>query len=435
MPASPQLVQPLPDPPQAKSQPTFRALLVEADQESARTIESLATQSEEFFRLISENVTDLIAVVDAQGRRLYNNPAYERSLGKVNGLQGSDSFHEIHPDDRDRIRQIFSDTLSTGVGQRAEYRMLLHDGSIRHIESLGSVIRDNNGQPAKVVVVSRDITERKQAMDRMEQTLAELRQAHQDLKAAQSQLVQSEKIEALSTFAAAITHEVRNPLQTMLLGVDFLRQIQDSSNHPDPTVTTVLNDLENGARRADAVIQGLLEFTSYRHQNVGNNNLSQLVARALRAVESEFTARSILLTSELEADLPPIRVDGRKIRHVLIKLFLGSAERLRSGGTLRVRTSLRLASSLPDMAISTSNRFSPSDSLVAAEIEQSPARKESAGSDDEFSTALLRQGELDLLVLKKVVEMYGGIIHSNQPGQRGFSHVLLLFPHSPQPNP
>ncbi|RPH79360.1 MAG: PAS domain S-box protein, partial [Planctomycetaceae bacterium] len=78
-----------------------------------KRIESRLRRSEEFFRLISENVTDLIAVVDRDGRRLYNNPAYERSLGPSSGLAGTDSFHEIHPEDRARIQAVFRETLAS----------------------------------------------------------------------------------------------------------------------------------------------------------------------------------------------------------------------------------------------------------------------------------------------------------------------------------
>jgi len=134
-------------------------------------------ESEERFRLISENVTDLIAVVDLEGRRVYNSPSYKEILGDPEALHGTDSFNEIHPDDRDKIKATFEETVRTGVGQRAEYRFLLRDGSVRFIESQGSVIRDRQGRPANVVVVSRDITERRQAEAKLKEGEEKFRKA------------------------------------------------------------------------------------------------------------------------------------------------------------------------------------------------------------------------------------------------------------------
>ncbi|MGA2177576.1 MAG: PAS domain S-box protein [Verrucomicrobiota bacterium] len=120
-------------------------------------------QSEEQFRSIMENLADLVAVLDLNGRRLYNSPSYGRILGDPEGLIGTCSFDEVHPEDRARVQRVFQETVLTGIGQRLEYRMMDQNGQARHIESQGTVIRDDRGQVSKVVVVSRDVTERKRA--------------------------------------------------------------------------------------------------------------------------------------------------------------------------------------------------------------------------------------------------------------------------------
>ncbi len=134
-------------------------------------------EREAFLWLLSENVTDMIAVIDRDGRRLYNNPSYARLVSNVGELRGTDSFVEIHPVDRERIQRVFRDTVRSGIGQRAEYRFVTVAGEIRYVESQGSVIRDPEGQTSKVVVISRDITERKLA----EQALRESEQRYKRL--------------------------------------------------------------------------------------------------------------------------------------------------------------------------------------------------------------------------------------------------------------
>lgn len=127
-------------------------------------------ETQELFRAIVENVGDLVAVLDTTGKRVYNSPSYRPLFHEKDIRQGSSSFMEIHPDDRERIKAVFSKTVETGIGECSEFRFVLKDGSIRHMESDGRAIRNAEGRVCKVVVVSRDITEQK----RLEADLREM---------------------------------------------------------------------------------------------------------------------------------------------------------------------------------------------------------------------------------------------------------------------
>jgi PAS domain S-box-containing protein len=119
-------------------------------------------EREELFHLIGENVADMIAVVDVQGNRLYNSPSYQKVLGYTpEELKSSSSFEQIHPDDRNRVREAAAEAKRTGVGRPLEYRIRHKDGTWRALESSASVIRSPAGEPEKLVIVNRDITERK----------------------------------------------------------------------------------------------------------------------------------------------------------------------------------------------------------------------------------------------------------------------------------
>ena len=117
---------------------------------------------DQILQMITENVSDLIAILDLEGKRVFNSNSYKNLFGDPKLLKGTDSFREVHKDDREKIKQIFSETVKTGIGQITEYRFVLEDGSVRHIESQGDVIRNSTGDVENVIVISRDITEREQ---------------------------------------------------------------------------------------------------------------------------------------------------------------------------------------------------------------------------------------------------------------------------------
>jgi diguanylate cyclase (GGDEF)-like protein/PAS domain S-box-containing protein len=119
-------------------------------------------QREELFRIVTENAADMIALVDVKGRRLYNSPAYEKVLGYTpEELEKTSSFEQIHPEDRYKILEASREARTTGVGKKLEYRIRHKNGEWRILESAASTIRDKHGEVEKLVIVNRDITDRK----------------------------------------------------------------------------------------------------------------------------------------------------------------------------------------------------------------------------------------------------------------------------------
>ena len=138
-------------------------------------------EREELFRLISENAADMIAVVDMEGNRLFNSLSYQTVLGYSAGeLQGSAGLEQIHPEDRESVRNAAEEARVSGVGKRLEYRLRHKNGEWLVLESTSSVICDGAGKPEKLVIVNRNITERKRAEESLRRSEAEFRAVVED---------------------------------------------------------------------------------------------------------------------------------------------------------------------------------------------------------------------------------------------------------------
>ena len=142
--------------------------------ERKKALDALAT-SEERYRLLAEHTDDFVALSDVSGNVLYLSPSYERRLGvtlpEVNGRKGAE---RIHPGDKPIIRKARAANLA-GKPTSIEYRFLGKDDRWIWLEGHCSPILDANGRVARLLLVSRDITERKKAVDALAASEARFR--------------------------------------------------------------------------------------------------------------------------------------------------------------------------------------------------------------------------------------------------------------------
>jgi PAS domain S-box-containing protein len=141
--------------------------IIEDVTERKRVIEALR-QSERYFRSLIENALDTITILEADGTIRYESPAVERVLGySPEELLGRNVFDLIHPEDRETVRAAFPDRGGgTGATTSLEVRFRHHDGSWRTMEVVGkNMLADPS--VGGVVVNARDVTQRKEAEERL----------------------------------------------------------------------------------------------------------------------------------------------------------------------------------------------------------------------------------------------------------------------------
>jgi diguanylate cyclase (GGDEF)-like protein/PAS domain S-box-containing protein len=184
-------------------------------------------------------------VLDTDGRRIYNSPSYRKIFRNEELGVGSSSFDEIHPEDRERIHAVFRRTVETGIGERSEFRFLLRDGSIRHIESQGNVVHDASGKVSKVVVVSRDVTERKNIEEKWHHL-----SYHDMLTSLPNRILFSDR---LKQAIAAAKRDKIHILSMMFIDLDDFKEINDNFGHVtgDLALKEVASRIQECLRESD----------------------------------------------------------------------------------------------------------------------------------------------------------------------------------------
>jgi diguanylate cyclase (GGDEF)-like protein/PAS domain S-box-containing protein len=142
-------------------------LLVSRDiTDSKRTQEALA-KSQSLYQLLAETLTDYLVLYDSDGTVLYDSPSIKRLLqdNRINRSKAADENSILHEDDRQRARENFALVAAEGGTHRDEYRYQLRSGEVRWVDTKLTSLPKAGSLKKQVLMVSRDITERRQALE------------------------------------------------------------------------------------------------------------------------------------------------------------------------------------------------------------------------------------------------------------------------------
>jgi PAS domain S-box-containing protein len=405
-------------------------LSIGTDITGRKQAEEALRRNEEQLRLIMENLTDMVAVLDPDGRRLYDSPSHCGILGDPDKLRGSSSFQEIHPEDRARVKQVFQDTVRTGTGQRLEYRLIDLNGRPRHIESQGSVIRDAHGQVAQVIVVSRDVTERRQAEEAIRELNATLEQRvaerTAELAAAKNRAESADRVK--SAFLATMSHELRTPLNSIIGFTGLL--LQGLAGPLNAEQTKQLGMVKDSGQHLLALINDLLDISKIEAGQIeiasAPFDLPQSIHKVVQTVTPLADKKQLPLTAQIAPDVSRITSDRRRVEQILLNL-LSNAIKFTEQGEVTLTAEI-----VPGTRHSSHStlRISVADTGLGIKREDLDRLFQPFGQLD---TGLTRQHEgtgLGLAICKRLVERLGGTISVESEWGKGctFQFTLPIHP-------
>jgi signal transduction histidine kinase len=317
--------------------------------ESARLLSEIRQRQEEL-RITFENMGDGVALFDDTRHLAASNLRFQDMLDVP------DDVISARPAFEDYIRYL-ADRGEYGPDPETHVQRLLEFGSqsaaFERTRPNGRVIeiRGNPVPGGGFVVIYSDITERKRneeelrtARDAAEEARRTIEAAYRDLKAAQANLIQAEKMASLGQLTAGIAHEIKNPLNFVnnfaSLSVDLLDELKqtaapgfatlDATRRAEiedltRTLSGNLEKINEHGNRADAIVRSMLEHSRGSSGERRSVNLNTLVDEALKLAYHGARARdqgfNITLQREFDEGIAPITLAPQDMTRVLLNLF------------------------------------------------------------------------------------------------------------------
>jgi PAS domain S-box-containing protein len=373
-------------------------LKISRDITAEKRAQEALRESEEHFRLLADNATDIIARLSMEGIYRYVSPACQALLGYTpDELVGRSARELVHPEDLPAVRAFHIALLQGGdASTTAAYRHRRKDGTYLWLETTSRVVRDaQTGAFVEFQSASRDITARKQAQEALRQANAELARANADLERAS---------QAKSEFLATMSHEIRTPLNGVI-GLTSL--LWGTSLTPEQR--EYVASIQASGDALLGLINDILDFSKIEAGqlllDVQPLDLRQLVGEVIGLFTAEAQAKGLRLHTRVDSAIPPLLVgDPGRLRQVLLNL-VGNALKFTTQGEVELAVTL-----VEERAQGTLLRIAVRDTGIGITPDVQ-ARLFAPFTQADASTTRRYGGTgLGLAIAKRLVEAMGGEI-------------------------
>ena len=408
-----------------------------ADVTDRKRAEEKLVASEAFYHSLVQNLPQNILRKDANERFTFANQRFCAMLGKsLEEIIGKTDFDFFPAALAEKYQRDDRYVIRTGQTFEAVEENVAPNGAKTYVNVIKTPIYDALGQIIGIQGIFWDITERKRFEEQLQKANQELarseaalRKSHEELKSAQLQLIQAEKMESVGTLAAGVAHEVKNPLAILMMGVNYLTKKFPPG---DENLGLVLKEMKEAIGRADSITRGLLDFSASRQLSIKAHDLNALIEGTLQLVRHPMAQKRIQLVKDWGEHLPMVGVDKTQIQQVFVNIFMNAIHATPAEGTLTVRT---YAKQLTETShLEGSRRAAPfwvGDRAVIAEVDDSgsgiPEEHLARIYDPFFTTKPTGVGTgLGLPVSKKIIELHGGNIEIKNMPAGGVRVTIML---------
>jgi PAS domain S-box-containing protein len=226
-------------------------------------------------------------------------------------------FARIHPDDRDRVQQTLDDATNEKAYLDFEHRLLMPDGSVKHLHVLARALETSSGN-LEYVGALMEVTERKRAEEERER-----------LRQAQADLAYLSRVTTMGELTASLAHEIRQPISAALTNAKTCLRWLGCDDPDVPEAREAASRLVKDVTRAADIISSisvLFKKGALQREPVDVNELAREMIVLLR---SEANRYSLAIRTELAEDLPKVMADRVQLQQVFMNLMLNGIDAMK----------------------------------------------------------------------------------------------------------
>lgn len=383
----------------------------------------LLRKSEERYRSILNASPDDITIADLDGKILMVSPAAVKLFGfnDENEGIGHHVIKFIHPDDHEIVKNNISLRYQGIVTGPIEYRGLRKDGQVFHIEVNSEFVRNNENNPVEMVIIARDITDRKIAEEERARMVIELQRSNEII--AENLYQKNQLIEELShakdnlekinsekdKFFTIIAHDLKSPFAGFL-GLTKM-MAEDVTIFDAKEVQEISKDMQTSASNLYSLLENLLEWARIQRDLTAFNPercILLLIVKQIIDVQTEVAkAKEITFVNEIN-EVETVNADVQMLNTIFRNLISNAIKFTPRGGNIEIGTTSDERNFRDGVNIGTTIYVKDSGIGMSSEIIRKLFKIEEKvsrpGTENEPSTGL------GLLLCKEFVEKHGGKI-------------------------
>lgn len=300
----------------------------------------------EQFRDILENTDDIVLILDLSGNIEHANRRARLLVPELKNKKGIIKFINIFDEMFSSAILTFFDRVLQGLEVKGTGWKLKTPGN--EIESVDAKLLPIH-QGERIIGVGcilKDSSQRLKAIKEFERKNQELQKrveyTNDRLNEVQQKLILSEKLAVMGELAAAIAHEIRNPLNTISSSLYYIQRIIDN---PEPKLGEHFNIIKQEIQRTQKIITNLLEFSRKSDKNQTDCDINEILLQTLVLVENELLIHEIELLKEIQP-VQTCRINPDDMKQVFLNLILNAKDAMPEGGKLMIKSGMEDAKNI-----------------------------------------------------------------------------------------